>query len=187
MRFTTVQVTLLLIGIASADLARKPLGIDNSRLMARQTQVCTKATTCSQCFGPGNVLCSRNSCFNPSAGEQCCANGNYCIGPDTSCCRSMGGAGITGSDGVPGSTAAVSSSAVLSSTRSTASSSVAGTTPTPSAAATSGGASGGVSRTATSSTPTTSRVAAATTNAGATGAIGSFAAAVVGIAGLVLL
>lgn len=249
MRFTTVQVTLLLVGIASADLTRELLSHGNSRLLVRQTERCTKGLTCSQCFGPGNVLCSRNSCFNPSAGEQCCSNGNYCVGPDTSCCGSRG-PGAPGPDGVPGSTAApsVTISTAPSATRPAPSSSptewncqssdtpeqccqragstlhwcfvdadvhcydpsagevccsdgsvcssspnccansgAVATTPNPSAAGTSSGSSGGGSQTVGGSTPTTSGPATATTNAGATGAIGSFAAAIVGIAGLALL
>lgn len=32
-------------------------------------------SSCAACFGDGNIVCSGNSCFNPSAGEQCCADG----------------------------------------------------------------------------------------------------------------
>jgi hypothetical protein len=37
---------------------------------------CSSSDTCSQCYGPGNVICSYISCFNPSQHEQCCGDGS---------------------------------------------------------------------------------------------------------------
>ncbi|KAH7056014.1 hypothetical protein B0J12DRAFT_439882 [Macrophomina phaseolina] len=89
----------------------------NSHLLGRQSDdgFCS-GSSCAACFGAGNVVCSGNSCFNPSAGEQCCSDGDYCIGPDTSCCGSAG-AGVTGSpeDDTPSSTSSPSDFASLTS------------------------------------------------------------------------
>ncbi|KAK6439014.1 hypothetical protein LTR95_004779 [Oleoguttula sp. CCFEE 5521] len=33
---------------------------------------------CAASCGPGNIDCTANYCFNPSAGETCCSDGHYC-------------------------------------------------------------------------------------------------------------
>jgi hypothetical protein len=35
---------------------------------------CSTLDTCSQCFGPGYVICSYIACFNPSLHQQCCGD-----------------------------------------------------------------------------------------------------------------
>jgi len=35
--------------------------------------------TCDECFGAGNVPCVGLTCYNPGAGESCCADGDYCV------------------------------------------------------------------------------------------------------------
>lgn len=55
-------------------------GSDEGGLVARQITVdggndCTIESTCSECYGAGNVLCSNAGCFDPSQGQQCCADG----------------------------------------------------------------------------------------------------------------
>lgn len=168
MRFTTVQAVLLLAGIASADLKR--VGPNGAHLFARQVEVCKTSNSCVVCFGPGNVTCQRNSCYNPSAGEQCCADGTYCVGSDTSCCGELG-PGVTG-----GPLGTITSPTIASSTpSSTRSASVSNPTTT--------------SRSSVNPTPTFggSITTAATGGAAATGAIGGFAAAAAGVVGLALL
>lgn len=86
MRFPTVQITLLLAGIASADWTKQLTEGDGSRLLKRAS---CRGQSCATCFGPGNIICAGNSCFNPSAGEQCCSDGSYCIGATTACCGSL--------------------------------------------------------------------------------------------------
>jgi len=113
MRFTTVQVILLLVGVSSAlvkngishhkneqkrDEGRKKVP-DGKRLFARET--CTSGTTCAECFGVGNIGCDVIGCYNPDAGEQCCAGGTYCVGPDTSCCDNGAGVPFDDSTGSP--------------------------------------------------------------------------------------
>ncbi|EON63252.1 hypothetical protein W97_02479 [Coniosporium apollinis CBS 100218] len=88
---------VLLIGLAAAnDIKLIVTPGSDSRLLARQDGVCKG--TCATCFGLGNVVCNTaitgTSCYNPSAGEQCCADGEFCVGKDTSCCGRVGG-GIT--------------------------------------------------------------------------------------------
>jgi hypothetical protein len=36
---------------------------------------------CAEQYGPGNVLCDEDSCYNPDAGETCCGNGSTCNPP----------------------------------------------------------------------------------------------------------
>lgn len=76
------------------------VSVNHQGLVARQQQdgFCT-GVSCSACFGPGNVICDGNMCFNPSGGEECCTGGLYCLGKG--CCGSTGN-GVTGIDGVPG-------------------------------------------------------------------------------------
>jgi hypothetical protein len=41
--------------------------------MKRDT--CTNGGTCAECFGAGSIDCSSDTCYNPTAGESCCADG----------------------------------------------------------------------------------------------------------------
>jgi hypothetical protein len=67
---------------------------------------CSSTETCSECYGPGNVICSYIACFNPGAHEQCCADASefslikqrpqhaklslgYCVAANNSCCGSV--------------------------------------------------------------------------------------------------
>ncbi|GLI77795.1 hypothetical protein PoHVEF18_006089 [Penicillium ochrochloron] len=84
----------LLLLLCSANLAfatlHKPLpghrllaGHDDDGLVARQITIdggsnCTMESSCSECYGAGNVLCSNAGCFDPSQGQQCCADGWCC-------------------------------------------------------------------------------------------------------------
>jgi len=74
----TLPFVVLLTGLVAANDIKLivTLGSD-SRLLARQDGVCKG--TCATCFGAGNVVCNTaitgTSCYNPSAGEQCCADG----------------------------------------------------------------------------------------------------------------
>jgi len=64
--------------------------LDN--LMRRQTCKPVPApATCEKSCGPGNIECiALPHCYNPSAGETCCADGNYCpkgyYCTDAGCC-----------------------------------------------------------------------------------------------------
>ncbi|KAL2349945.1 hypothetical protein BJ546DRAFT_561048 [Cryomyces antarcticus] len=112
MLFSTLSTLVLVASVATATrgLERKPHEPSSSPLEVRQTnQYCTTSSICSVCFGAGYVPCSSTTCFNPGAGEQCCSDGKYCVGPDTSCCGTVD-AGVTGSDGIPGATSTVPSS-----------------------------------------------------------------------------
>jgi hypothetical protein len=68
---------------------------------------CSSTDTCSECYGPGNVICSYIACFDPSTYEQCCADasgfspmqekpsrmltffGGFCVAANNSCCGSI--------------------------------------------------------------------------------------------------
>lgn len=74
----TLPFVVLLTGLAAAnDIKLIVTPGSDSRLLARQDGVCKG--TCATCFGAGNVVCNTaitgTSCYNPSAGEQCCADG----------------------------------------------------------------------------------------------------------------
>ncbi|KAK8233367.1 hypothetical protein HDK77DRAFT_427281 [Phyllosticta capitalensis] len=61
---------------------------------------------CAACFGPHAIYCGNDTCFDPSLGQTCCADGTYCYrGQGTSdgdgCCGSVG-PGIAGSSNSPG-------------------------------------------------------------------------------------
>ncbi|KAH8689352.1 hypothetical protein BGW36DRAFT_466256 [Talaromyces proteolyticus] len=84
-------------------IERRHLAIGRT-LEARQDFNCTMESTCSECYGPGNVLCSDAGCFDPSQSQQCCADGSYCVAANNSCCGSVGG-GVTGTDGAVATTA----------------------------------------------------------------------------------
>ena len=102
MLLTTILPFVLIATAAATDLERvhKTPEVRQIRdlthlLYGRQTETCRSGTTCAACFGAGNVPCSSRTCFNPSDGEQCCADGKYCIGATNACCGSTG-AGRTG-------------------------------------------------------------------------------------------
>ncbi|KIW87672.1 uncharacterized protein Z519_11646 [Cladophialophora bantiana CBS 173.52] len=38
----------------------------------------TTASSCADLYGDGNIPCGTDSCYNPDAGESCCAGGYYC-------------------------------------------------------------------------------------------------------------
>ncbi len=72
--------------IANGELRKIKVHHTPAALLARQVdQFCSTGNDCATCFGAGNILCSSNTCFNPSGGEQCCATGEYCIRP-INCC-----------------------------------------------------------------------------------------------------
>jgi hypothetical protein len=64
-------------------------------IMERQVDVCVPVpapATCERSCGPGNIVCiSFPTCYNPSAGEVCCSDGNYCPAgyycTDAGCCE----------------------------------------------------------------------------------------------------
>ncbi|KAF2458662.1 hypothetical protein BDY21DRAFT_362887 [Lineolata rhizophorae] len=102
--YRALPFSLLLVGGASA-LKKVVHGDSSHRLLARQDMYCYTDDTCSGCFGEGNVLCTEDTCYNPSDGEQCCADGSYCVGATDSCCGFIGGnPSPIGTDGVPGAT-----------------------------------------------------------------------------------
>ncbi|KAH6692455.1 Prp 4 [Plectosphaerella plurivora] len=78
---------LVLAATASASLSpfegrRVEGAIQNAQLLARQVDICVPVSppfTCERSCGPGNVPCvTERNCYNPSAGESCCSNGQYC-------------------------------------------------------------------------------------------------------------
>ncbi|OAX82650.1 hypothetical protein ACJ72_02996 [Emergomyces africanus] len=74
------------------------------KLLPRQLDVDPRLTckTCTECFGPGYVICSKIGCFNPDMGQQCCADAAICVAKDNSCCDDFGGPGVTATtDGTP--------------------------------------------------------------------------------------
>ncbi|GME32565.1 hypothetical protein GTA08_BOTSDO11266 [Neofusicoccum parvum] len=98
MRFSFSHLACLVAATSLVEGAEWHKGktSSSSPLLVRQSDdgYCS-GSSCAACFGAGNIVCSGNSCFNPGAGEQCCSDGTYCIGPDTSCCGEAG-AGVTG-------------------------------------------------------------------------------------------
>ncbi|KAK7543808.1 hypothetical protein IWX49DRAFT_142913 [Phyllosticta citricarpa] len=44
---------------------------------------------CKACLGPNAASCGRTGCFDPSAGQTCCADGSACSGGDE-CCGEVG-------------------------------------------------------------------------------------------------
>ncbi|KAF1983257.1 hypothetical protein K402DRAFT_175529 [Aulographum hederae CBS 113979] len=131
MLFSTLQIAALLSGLTAAQSVMRqatdgPWGVSLSpknHLSSRQTETCQG--TCATCFGAGNIICEGIMCYNPSAGEQCCAGGQYCIGPDTSCCGSAGAgtsfddsASVTEDSSTPTATEDVSTTSETSSSSS---------------------------------------------------------------------
>ncbi|KAJ5054476.1 uncharacterized protein L3040_000750 [Drepanopeziza brunnea f. sp. 'multigermtubi'] len=95
--FSTMRFSAtLLLGAASAATAGT--AGQRSCLMAirgvfeRQSTICQTVpapATCEKSCGPGNIQCiSFPTCYNPSAGESCCSDGNYC--PADSYCTNAG-------------------------------------------------------------------------------------------------
>ncbi|PMD62604.1 uncharacterized protein K444DRAFT_346017 [Hyaloscypha bicolor E] len=77
----------ILLGSACSVLAELSAGQRISltalkSIVERQIQLCTPVPppyTCEHSCGPGNIECiSFPTCYNPSAGETCCSNGDYC-------------------------------------------------------------------------------------------------------------
>ncbi|KAB2577560.1 hypothetical protein BFW01_g9709 [Lasiodiplodia theobromae] len=109
--------------VAAKEWTKTEVTPNESLLLARQSFDSCTGLSCASCFGAGNIVCAGNSCFNPDAGEQCCSDGSYCVGPDTSCCTN--GPGVTGgpeddtptatSDFAPSATSAVASATATSS------------------------------------------------------------------------
>ncbi|GIJ92597.1 hypothetical protein Asppvi_001875 [Aspergillus pseudoviridinutans] len=91
----------LLLVLASTALAawHKPLPGHFSLLARDFNGNCTARNTCSDCYGPGNIICDNAGCFNPKKWEQCCKNGFTCVAKDNSCCGDMG-TGTPGTDGL---------------------------------------------------------------------------------------
>ncbi|KAF2095466.1 hypothetical protein NA57DRAFT_79190 [Rhizodiscina lignyota] len=97
MRVEYTSVFLLFGSLAAAGQWKKVKHIDQSYLLVRDGYC---QGSCASCFGAGNIICQGIMCYNPSTGEQCCADGTYCDGTDTSCCGSIGaGEGYDDSDG----------------------------------------------------------------------------------------
>jgi hypothetical protein len=67
----------LFLLLASTALAtwHKPLPGHASLLSRDTTGNCTAKNTCSDCYGPGNILCDNAGCINPKKWQQCCKGG----------------------------------------------------------------------------------------------------------------
>jgi hypothetical protein len=67
----------LFLLLASTALAtwHKPLAGHASLLSRDTTGNCTAKNTCSDCYGPGNILCDNAGCINPKKWQQCCKGG----------------------------------------------------------------------------------------------------------------
>ncbi|KAF7593540.1 hypothetical protein BBP40_011268 [Aspergillus hancockii] len=91
--------------LASHTLAtwHKPLPAHQSHnfnhLISWDSGNCTVNTTCSECYGAGNIFCDNAGRFNPECGKQCCKDGYSCVAWDNSCCQPLG-TGTSGTDGV---------------------------------------------------------------------------------------
>lgn len=71
--------TLVLLSSSGLSVAWGAPGFEESGPLLRRQESdgdCSSSDTCSQCYGPGNVICSYISCFNPSQHEQCCGDGS---------------------------------------------------------------------------------------------------------------
>lgn len=71
--------TLLLLSSSGLSTAFGSLGFEEDGAFWRRQEPdgdCSTSDTCSQCYGPGNVICSYIACFNPSQHEQCCGDGS---------------------------------------------------------------------------------------------------------------
>lgn len=66
-------VLFLFGSLAAAGKWKKVKHLDQSHLLVRDGYC---QGTCASCFGSGNIICEGIMCFNPSAGEQCCADGS---------------------------------------------------------------------------------------------------------------
>ncbi|KIW23036.1 uncharacterized protein PV07_11268 [Cladophialophora immunda] len=60
----------------------------------------TTTSSCADLYGDGNIPCGSDSCYNPDAGESCCAGGYYCEAGYT--CSSTVGKCSYGSGGSSG-------------------------------------------------------------------------------------
>ncbi|KFY58203.1 hypothetical protein V496_06224 [Pseudogymnoascus sp. VKM F-4515 (FW-2607)] len=89
----------LLPSLASAVLTKLKPGFSPEGAFLAARAGCTIHSTCDECYGDGYVICSEHYCFNPGKGQQCCANGSYCIAKSNDCCDS--GPGKTGQSGNP--------------------------------------------------------------------------------------
>jgi len=90
MKLTTFIALCLMGGKVTADYKelRRITGITlRDSIFARQ-QECVG--TCVECYGAGMVSCDGNACYDPSAGESCCEDGNYCPAGQT-CTNIEGG------------------------------------------------------------------------------------------------
>ncbi|KAL1845919.1 hypothetical protein VTK73DRAFT_415 [Phialemonium thermophilum] len=114
MRCPPLLAVLLALRLAEATGSQRPPDagvLAVSKLLARQDGECTIHSTCSECFGAGNIVCDHVGCFNPDAHEQCCAGAAICVAKDNSCCRDLGGPGVTGKAGAPDATPTFASTA----------------------------------------------------------------------------
>ncbi|KAH7368704.1 Prp 4 [Plectosphaerella cucumerina] len=84
MHFTPLLALAAAVSASSAPFSglRAEGAIANSHLLERQADICVPVPppfTCERSCGPGNVPCvTDRNCYNPSAGESCCSNGQYC-------------------------------------------------------------------------------------------------------------
>jgi len=110
MHFSTINA-LLFAGLAAATIKKigQSAPVFGRSLAERQT--CTSSDSCEICFGPGNVPCTIDTCYNPSGGEQCCADGTYCVADTNACCDAGPGPSLgtsietaTGFDSTPSAT-----------------------------------------------------------------------------------
>ncbi|KAJ9634514.1 hypothetical protein H2199_008971 [Coniosporium tulheliwenetii] len=179
-----LHFTLLLAGLVAAN-GRKGISSNPSILDRRQVEYCQG--TCVGCFGPGNVKCTYNSCYNPSAGEQCCSDGTYCTGPDTSCCGTVGAGETDIPDTAPATVSVATSTTGPFATQTTSGRTVPtaeseGTAPATSSVATSTIRPSGTQTTSGRTMSTTASEGAAAVNV-----VDSIAALALGVVGLAML
>lgn len=107
MHYSHFVVLLAAQSVAATSHKLRPnphLGVIGDLIGRQDIGSCTTSSTCSECFGEGNIICDYIGCFNPADYEQCCAGAAICIGKDNSCCKDLGGPGVVGKDGVPKTT-----------------------------------------------------------------------------------
>jgi len=88
-----VSLTLLVVSLLSTIHATtyRQRASFNALHQLMKREVCPGRGTCAEACGPGNIECvTATLCYNPSAGETCCSNGNYCPAEyycvDNGCC-----------------------------------------------------------------------------------------------------
>lgn len=76
MHYSHFAILLAAQSVAATSYKLRPnphLGVIGDLIGRQDIGSCTTRSTCSECFGEGNIICDSVGCFNPADYEQCCA------------------------------------------------------------------------------------------------------------------